>query len=356
MQPVQVAQQCADYRNRRFPLLEDAAEHAFDPHGIAFGCRHHRIVQLERRRVADREPGILELDPAALAGVERELFEFGARQQAIAPEVLDQELAGVAARGDPVRRQGLADHRGQLARRIGIAADRDGRLRRLEGPAQRRAGRQLARLDNDQCLAGRALQKPRKQLGERVAGAAHAHHPPPAGQAQLGGFVGEPRGIGGERRRHQIGDAKRIFEVGTDRTRHRFGALTHQALIRAVQQHGANFRIGPLQKRGNPRRGEPHNRSARRWGLLGEPALHEQGEPGHDLLVEFGGAANRGIVFADHGGILVRIEIEGICDVHRVDQQGLAALAVDQVVGRVNVELAERRQTLRLDAEIAQTA
>ena len=83
-------------------------------------------------------------------------------------------------------------------------------------------------------------------------------------------------------------------------------------LIRAVQQHGADFGIGPLQECGNPRRGEPHNRSARRWGLLGEPSLHEQGEPGHDLLVEFGGAANSGIVFADYGGILVRVEIEGI--------------------------------------------
>ena len=106
--------------------MEDPAEHAFDPRGIAVGCGHDCIVQLERRSVADREPGILELDPTALAGIERELFELRARQQTIAAEVLDKELARVAARAHPVRRQSLADHRRQLARRIGIAADRDG--------------------------------------------------------------------------------------------------------------------------------------------------------------------------------------------------------------------------------------
>ena len=160
--------------------------------------------------------------------------------------MLDQELAGIAARGDPMCRQGLADYRCQLARGIGVAADRDGRPRRFEGSAQRRAGRQLACLDDDQGLPSCALQKPSEQLCERIAGAPHAHHTPAPCKAQLGGFVGEPRRIGGEYSRHQIGDAEWISEVGTDRPRHRLGALAHQTLIRAVHQHGANFGIGPL--------------------------------------------------------------------------------------------------------------
>src|SRR6202030_3963874 len=104
------------------------------------------------RCVANREPCIFELDPAAFAGIERELFELRARQQTIAPEMLDQELAGVAACGHSMRRQGLADHRCELAWRVGIAADRDGRPRRLKGAAECGAGRQLARLDDDQRL------------------------------------------------------------------------------------------------------------------------------------------------------------------------------------------------------------
>ena len=135
---------------------------------------------------------------------------------------------------------------------------------------------------------------------ERIAGAAHTHDTPATCKAQLRGFVGEPRRIGGERRRHQIGDAKRISEVGTDGARHHLGPLAHQALIRAVQQRRADFGVGSLQERGNPCRSYLHDRSARRRRLLGEPALHEQGQPRHDLLVEFGRAANRGIVFADH--------------------------------------------------------
>ena len=104
----------ADHRDRRFALLEDPAEHPVDPRGIALGRGHHGIVERERGAVADREPRIIELDPAALAGIERELFELGAGQQPIAAEMLDQKLAGVAARGHPMRR---ARSRGSPRRR-----------------------------------------------------------------------------------------------------------------------------------------------------------------------------------------------------------------------------------------------
>ena len=115
---------------------------------IALGRGHHRIVEFERGAVADREPRILELDPAAVAGIERELFELGTGQQPIAPEMLDQKLAGVAARGHPMRRQGLPDHRSEVARRIGVAADRDGRpapLRRRGAAPSATAGRRPRR-------------------------------------------------------------------------------------------------------------------------------------------------------------------------------------------------------------------
>ena len=141
VQPVKMAQQCANDRYRRFPFLEDPAENAFEPGHIALGRGHYRVVELERRTVADREQRVLELDPAALAGIERQLFEFGAGQQPVAAEMLDEILGSVAARGDPVRRQTVADHRGTVARRVGIAADRRRPGRSFEGAAQRRAGR-----------------------------------------------------------------------------------------------------------------------------------------------------------------------------------------------------------------------
>src|SRR5262249_7894473 len=94
--------------------------------------------------------------------------------------------------------------------------------------------------------------------------------------------------------------------------------------------------------------------SARLCLLLGKAALEEQGEPGCDLLVELGDAANRGVVFAYGRRILVRIEIEGVGDVQRIDEQVIAALHIDQKVRRKDVELPARCQTWRLDAEIAE--
>src|SRR5215472_5945514 len=109
MQPVQMAQQRSNYCDRRFALLQHPAENAFDPSGVALGRRHHRIGELERRGVADRELRILEFDLPAIAGVEDELFELRTGQQTIAAEVLDEELAGVAVRGHAMSAERLAD-------------------------------------------------------------------------------------------------------------------------------------------------------------------------------------------------------------------------------------------------------
>ena len=53
-------------------------------------------------------------------------------------------------------------------------------------------------------------------------------------------------------------------------------------------------------------------------------------------------------------GLVPRIEIEGVEDMQRIDEQVIAALHIDQKVRRKDVELPERCQTLRLDAEIAE--
>ena len=104
MQAMQMPQHRPDNRYRGFAFLKDPAEHPIEPGRVALGGGHDRVVQFERRAVADREARILEFDPAAVAGIERELFELGAGQQPIAAEMLNKKLAGVAARGHPVRR------------------------------------------------------------------------------------------------------------------------------------------------------------------------------------------------------------------------------------------------------------
>ena len=91
--------------------------------------------------------------PAAVAGVKRQLFEFGAGQEAVAAKVGDQIIDRVATDRHPVRRATLADHRGEIARAVGITADRDGGG---QGPDEQREARTgaIAAVEQQQCEAG----------------------------------------------------------------------------------------------------------------------------------------------------------------------------------------------------------
>ena len=87
-----MAQHRPDNRDRRLALLENPIEHPIEPRRIALRRGHDGVVRCECRAVANREPHIIEFDLAALAGIQRELFEFGAGQQAIAAEMLDRDI------------------------------------------------------------------------------------------------------------------------------------------------------------------------------------------------------------------------------------------------------------------------
>ena len=89
----------------------------------------------------------------AIAGIERQFFEFGPGQQPVAAEMLDEKIRGVATDPDAVRGKGVADHRGEVARAVGIAADRGGAGRFVEGAAQRRAAGQIAGLGDNEGVA-----------------------------------------------------------------------------------------------------------------------------------------------------------------------------------------------------------
>ena len=230
--------------------------------GVALGRREQRVVERQRGAVGDHGARVVELDPAAIAGIKRQFFEFGAGQQPVAAEMSDQEIDRVAADRDVVRRAGLPDHRGEIARTVGIAADRDGIGRIVEDAAQRRAAGQIAGLDDDQRVARHIREKPPAERGQRIAGLAHPDDAASAHQADLRRLVGEPRRIGGERGGGQLGDAERVAQIGADGARDRVGALAHEPGIGAVEQDGADFGIGPPQERGDPRRRQLHGGAA----------------------------------------------------------------------------------------------
>jgi hypothetical protein len=130
--------------------------------------------------------------------------------------MLDQKQGGVAARRDLMLAQGVPDHCGEIARCIGIATDRRSMPRCLECAAQRRARGQIARLEDDEGIAGLLLQKLRKQFSECIARTTQLDDPPPAGEAQLSGFIGEACGIRCEHGSAEIGNPERVLQIETD--------------------------------------------------------------------------------------------------------------------------------------------
>src|SRR5215471_12267956 len=154
-----MAQQGPDDRNRRFSLLQNTAEDAIELCRIAFGSCHHRVIELEPRRVAYRKPRVLEFDTSSIAGVKRQFFELGAGQQAITPEMFDEKQRGVTAGSDLMLGEGIADHCRQIARRIRIAADSRAAACRLEDAAKGRTRGQVASLGHNESIARCVLKK-----------------------------------------------------------------------------------------------------------------------------------------------------------------------------------------------------
>ena len=234
--------------------------------------------------------------------------------------MLDEILHSVAADGDPARLERIVDHRGALARRIGVTADRGSARRCVEHPAQCGRTRQVACLDDDEALAGRIVQKSPEQRREAIPGLAHPHHATPTDQAHLGCLVGKTRRVGSNGGAAQLHDPERVLQIWTDGSGEIIRAFARQPRIRAVEQHRANFTRRLFQKRSEhaQRRFSSPHASARLGSFFGNASLHEHCKPGYDFLVEFRDAPITGIIFADDRRILIGIEIERVGNVHGI--------------------------------------
>ena len=184
-----MAQRRAHHGNGRFTLLEHPDERPVEPGGVAFGGGEHRVVERQCGAVGDRHLCVLELDPAAIAGIERELFQLGPGQETVAAEMADEKLDRIAAGGDLVCREAIGNHLDQVASGIGITANCR-RLRRVvKGAPQRASRRQVAGLDNHKRVAGRAGKEAAEQRAVGIAGVTHPNQASTAHQADLRRFV-----------------------------------------------------------------------------------------------------------------------------------------------------------------------
>ena len=257
-----MAQHAPDHRDRRLAFLENAAQHSFEPRRIAFGRRHHRVVEIDCGAVADREPRFVEIDPAAVAGIETSFSSSDLVIRRSPPRCSTRYCTASRPALTRCAAQRLADHGGAVARRIGVARDRRRMGRGFEKPAQRRGTGQLTGLDDDEGIARRLVEKAGKRPRQIVAGAADANHAPAAEEAELSCLVRKPRRIGNERGALEIGHAERVAEIGADAAGEKIGSLAHQTRIRPVKQDRKNPVIRPSQKSLDPCRRELHNFSA----------------------------------------------------------------------------------------------
>src|SRR5437899_2033758 len=82
------------------------------------GDGEQRVIERQRGAVGDHGARLVEPDMSAIAGIERQLFELGPGDEPVLAEMLDQEIAGVAAHFDMVRGKGVMDYRGEIARAV----------------------------------------------------------------------------------------------------------------------------------------------------------------------------------------------------------------------------------------------
>src|SRR5439155_6027602 len=92
---------------------------------------------------------------------------------------------------------------------------------------------------------------------QRVHRIAHADYAAPAHQPDLRRFVAEPRRVGGENGGGEVGSAKRVGEIGADPARQRVGALAGKTGIGAIEEDGADLRLGAAEKALDPPRRDP---------------------------------------------------------------------------------------------------
>ncbi len=171
------------------PLLQAAVQRPFETGQIAAADGEGQVFQAERRAVADAGAGVLQLDRAA-ALVEDQLLHLAAGELAVAAEHGSQ--VGERVLRDPQARllRHLANQPGKVAAVVAVARQGGAGLRRFEGLAQRRAGRQVAALHDDQRVALGILEKFAEQLAEPVGRLAHPHRAPAAGKRHRRRLVG----------------------------------------------------------------------------------------------------------------------------------------------------------------------
>src|SRR6185503_8754011 len=175
MQALEMPELGADEAHGLRAFAEGAVERALELHGIALGGGEDRFIRGQLGAVADGVERGAFIDRAAIADIERELFELLPADAAVAAEMRDEILHRFRPRGDLMRGENLARQFAELAWPVEVAGQRGGVLRALESAAQRRARRQVAGGDDDERIARRRILE--EAIEDRADAVARILHP-----------------------------------------------------------------------------------------------------------------------------------------------------------------------------------
>ncbi len=230
---------------------EDAVERPVQTDQIAVERRGDHVVDADGRGVAQNGHRIFQGDRLAAVGalVEKQLVDFAARLTAIAAQPLDDPLQCVGLDGHALRAGGTFDQAFQCGVVVHVTGQGGQHGLGFREGAQIGARRQVARLDDNERIAGAGRHEILESGGRFLSRRPDADHAPATHHGHRAEFVREPRRILLQRVAGDVDDAERVLEVLADGLGQRHGPLRNQPVVVAVHDDAPDPRIRLLQER-----------------------------------------------------------------------------------------------------------
>ncbi len=243
LEEIEVTQRGAGDDEARRSRRQQPAIATVEGSGVAERHGVDGLVNGEGGRVANDGTDIVDGDGVVAGGVEAELGDLAAADEAVGADQALQGDAGVGRDGEMGGGRLLVDDAVEVAVGIGVAGNGGGAVVLLAQAAERRGLAQLAGGDHHPGIHRRGgEQRLDGGLDGAVAGQAERDDALAAEERHGVGLVDEAAGIAGERVGLQAHARHRI--VAGDRAGEGFGALRHGTLVGPVDEHDAAARVG----------------------------------------------------------------------------------------------------------------
>ena len=263
MQPVKMAQHRADDRNRGLAFLEYAVEDALQSGHVAFGRRHNRVVEIQARHCRRPTAPRLRVQPAR----HHRHRERACRVRTGSPGGLRRDdPPDIAWRRGWRSHDGLPNFRGSPPHDHAAHPGSSRSPRHAAIPqtpaAEPNPDESSAASATTSASPGSSARNPANSRAKlSLAARTRTTRRPPTRLScadSSASRAGSAASAAPFRSATRNGSARSAHTVAGEM----IGALAHQSGIGPIEQHGADIRIGALQKGGDPSRSDLHGRAS----------------------------------------------------------------------------------------------